>query len=152
MIRDLTSNVARYLGLNDALAAALREIGAGVEARPPGRYALPGGAYALVQAYDTRPAAGGAWERHRRFADVQVILEGAETFGHAARRLERRTAYDAAADVEFFDADGDFTTLEAGEFVVFFPGEAHMPCLHADAARPAPVRKLVLKVPVDGAA
>jgi len=49
-------------------------------------------------------------------------------------------------DVASLAGDGNFLTVSAGMFVIFFPQDAHMPYLAA--AAPGPVRKIVLKVRV----
>jgi YhcH/YjgK/YiaL family protein len=42
--------------------------------------------------------------------------------------------------------DGDYVTVGAGSFVIFFPEDAHMPCMAA--GEPAKVKKVVVKVAV----
>ena len=50
-------------------------------------------------------------------------------------------------DVEFLTGDGAFVQLAAGDFVVLWPGEAHMPGMANGA--PAPVTKVVVKIRMD---
>ena len=146
MIADRAENASRYYGLGGRLQEALRSLSSDLTGREPGRYELQGDElYALVQEYETRPREACAWEAHRRYADVQFIVSGRERFGVApADTLGASRPYDPEKDVAFYEGEGDFVTLEAGCFIVFFPGEAHMPLVQVDG--PERVKKLVLKV------
>jgi biofilm protein TabA len=53
-------------------------------------------------------------------------------------------SYDAEADMERPDGEGSFFDLRAGEFVLLWPGEAHMPGMAI--GDPASVRKIVVKI------
>jgi YhcH/YjgK/YiaL family protein len=113
-----------------------------------GKYPIDGETvFASVQGYITKPHDQCAWEAHRKYADVQYIIEGREAFGYAPLELMRVTqAYNAARDVMFLEGAGVVIPVDAGNLLVFAPHDAHRPCLAA--GDPMPIRKVVVKVAV----
>lgn len=105
---------------------------------------------AVPQGYLTRPDEQGKWEAHRRYVDIQYMVSGQERMGWApVSTLVPAGTFDPARDVGFYTGSGDFLTVREGMFAVFFPHDAHMPCLHVDGAC-RPVRKIVIKVALEG--
>jgi len=121
--------------------------------------------YAMYQSYLTESAEGRQYEAHRRYIDVQYIVEGEEVIRAAELSdMESRSAYDTEKDIQWFmpgiakgaagsgagqDTDSGAVNvihLKAGQFAVFFPRDAHMPKLAAGS--PGPVKKVVVKVAV----
>lgn len=118
-----------------------------LSALPAGRYGIAGDdGYALVQEVELKPVADGRLELHRDYVDIQVPLDGPETFGLAAVSPPAFAAADwDARDVVFLDAPKETVTVRPGEFVLLFPLRgAHAPCL-TDGLRRR-IRKLVVKV------
>lgn len=69
-------------------------------------------------------------EVHRKYMDVQILLQGCETMGwKPLEEIESwRGEYDEARDVRFSDERCDhFVTLKAGELTVFYPEDGHAP-------------------------
>ena len=110
---------------------------------------LPGGAFALSQAYLTKPRAEAKWETHRAYIDVQVVYAGAE-FMELADRSRMTLAEDLTPerDVIFYQAyeNGTVTRFEAGDVGIYFPTDAHRGGIVVGT--PTLVRKVVVKVPV----
>ena len=96
--------------------------------------------------YDTLERAQGAWEAHRRYIDLQYVVAGRERIGYAQASRMTPGAYDRERDLLPLAGDGDFLTLGAGDFMLLFPDDAHMPRIAV--AAPAPVRKVVVKIEV----
>lgn len=112
------------------------------------RIDLPDGAFALPQAYHTRPRSEGRWEHHQRFIDVQAVLEGAEDLEIGdAGRLTAEEDLTPAQDVVFLRAPERRAVfrLESGLVAVLFPADAHLGGVAVDSS--ALVRKIVIKVP-----
>jgi biofilm protein TabA len=126
-----------YLRTTDMAAVAL------------GRHELDGDRlFALVQEYTTRPPDTCVWEAHRKYIDVQYVVQGAERMGHARLgQVAERAAYDPARDVVFFEPGNRFVTVGAGTFAIFGPDDVHAPC--AAVADPLPVRKVVVKAAIE---
>lgn len=147
----------------DHFAAALRylelvfdpasEDRARILALPPGetrRVELAGGgAFALEQAYRSKPREEGRFEAHGSYVDLQAIVQGEELIEVAdTERLNLRENLLEERDVCFFDdvSKTSVWRLQPGDVAVFFPVDAHMPCLAV--GEPAIVYKTVVKVPV----
>lgn len=114
------------------------------------RVDLEGGAFALEQAYMSKARSEGFFESHRKYIDVQVVVEGNEIMEVAEiSRLTVRQPYDAERDlIKYADClDASVLRFRAGEAAVFFPVDGHFPSLRAGAAGTL-VRKTVVKVPV----
>ena len=147
MIVDRLKNAHLYQGLGPNLTTAFDYLAThDFAAMESGRYDLDGDrVYALVQRYDTKPREQGVWEAHRRYIDVQFVASGIETLGWTNLvNLKVTQPYAEAKDVVLLAGSGDFVTAQAGDFLVFFPDDAHMPCLVHE--RPEPVLKVVVKV------
>ena len=94
---------------------------------------------------------GYRFEAHRKYMDIQYIVEGCEVMGWASTdNLNINVRYDESRDVLFGDVPLESTTylnMQAGQLVLFYPGDAHAPnlCLK----NPEMVKKLVFKVLLD---
>lgn len=87
-------------------------------------------------------------EVHRKYIDVQVVLQGKETMGWKPMEevAEWRGEYDEEKDVRFSDERCEhYVTLKAGELVVFFPNDGHAPLI---GASDEPLRKFIAKLRV----
>lgn len=114
-----------------------------------GRVELAGGVFALEQAYAPKARPEAFFESHRRYIDLQVIVEGEELMEvENVSRLTISVAYDPERDlVKYADtAEASVLRMRAGDLAIFFPEDGHMPSLHWRG--PGLVRKTVVKVPV----
>lgn len=147
MILDHIQNAMQYHRLNDHLSIALEALKKPELLRAEsGRYELQGDdVFALPQRYTSKPHEQGKWEAHRKYVDVQYIVSGTETMGHALlSNMTVTEPYSEEKDVLFLSGKGNLVTLTAGMFTIFFPHDVHMPGLAA--ATPAEVHKIVIKV------
>ncbi|MCB9230121.1 MAG: YhcH/YjgK/YiaL family protein [Bacteroidia bacterium] len=120
-----------------------------LEALPAGRTDILGDEiYAVNLAYDTKPAAEGSPEAHRRYADVQYMYRGQEMVGFAAHKDQKvKQEYDSKADYALYEGEFPTFLLEEGMFAIFLPDDLHQPGIMVDA--PQGVKKVVLKVKLD---
>lgn len=122
-----------------------------MEAGKVERIELAGGAFAMEQVYHAKVRADGFFESHRKYIDVQVIVEGVETMEvEDIARLTVTQAYDSEKDFAKYAIevpDAAKLIVRAGEATLFFPVDGHMPSLRVEG-RPTLVRKTVVKVPV----
>lgn len=96
----------------------------------------------------TRDPKDGKFETHREYMDLQYVVEGREIMETApADVCSPLTEYDSTGDCQFFKVGQDIsrTLVRAGEFAVFFPGEAHRPLCSPDEGS-CEVRKLIFKI------
>jgi YhcH/YjgK/YiaL family protein len=112
---------------------------------------LAAGALAIEQVYETKPRPEGFFESHRKYIDVQVVVEGDEVMEVIdASRIVVRESYNPERDlITYTDvADASHLRVKAGQVTIFYPVDVHMPSLRVNAA-PVLVRKTVVKVPVE---
>lgn len=147
MIIDSISRWESYKGILPNFEAAMRFALSLTEAAP-GRYdcdALPEGeVYALVQEGETKPMGEGRIEAHRKYADVQIMLEGGETVAYCdIAPLNEEVPY--VDDIVFYENAGQPIAVTKGMFYAVLPQDGHMPCRHLNG-QPGNYRKIVLKI------
>lgn len=156
MIADSIRNKNQYAGISPRLARALDYVaGLKAEGFAEQTVELDGRqVYAMYQTYVTESGKDRQYEAHRRYIDVQYILEGEEVIRAAdLATMARMSDYDGEKDIQWFlpEAGADSSAvstihLKAGQFAIFFPQDAHMPKLAGST--PGPVKKIVVKVNV----
>lgn len=106
--------------------------------------------YALLQYPRTKPRAEQQMEAHRRYADVQAVIDGDELLEVTPLEgLATTLPYDAARDVSLhpMPAQGSRLVMRPGLAAVLFPPDGHAP-LQAPDGTPHPSRRIVVKVRV----
>lgn len=150
MIFDTLENIHRYAGLTPArLYRGLQYLrDTDLTALQIGRHDIEAdNLYALVQEYTTRPFEQGKWEAHRKYIDIQHMVSGVERMGFANLAFTQLGEYFPDRDFQSLSGIGSSVDVLPGAFTIFFPQDAHMPCLCVD--QPVPIRKVVLKISVD---
>jgi YhcH/YjgK/YiaL family protein len=154
VIVDALERAEFYRSVHAGIRAALDYLSRGAfRALTPGRHAVDGDRLvAILQDYQTKPAAECAWESHRRYIDVQYVIDHVERMGYAPiGAMNIKTPYNPDTEAALYEppADGvaSVATIHAGMFAIFFPHDVHQPGVML--ASPAAVRKIVLKVAVE---
>lgn len=85
-----------------------------------------------VNVYQTQPLAAGLFENHQVYIDVQCMVKGSELAYYQPRQgLKLAKEYNPERDAEFYAQPEPLSspsrTLAEGEFMIFEPGEAHLP-------------------------
>ncbi len=152
MIHDRIETAGKYKVLSERFSRAFELLQQGdIANNEDGRHEVDGDKlFYLVQNYVTKPVDECRFEAHRRYADIQAVFAGREAMGYTQPvGLEVQTPYDGTKDIMFFALPDDYTMLQltAGEFVVLFPGEGHMPMCQSGG--PMKIRKIVFKVLIE---
>ena len=161
MIYDALDQLETYAALSPAFAAAVRWVRAtDLHTLPADGQAVPidgERVFAIPQTYETFAPDRFILESHRRYHDIQVVLDGEEgmrvlTAGCGVAVTE---PYDEKRDVAFYDpSEAGVTTpgvdlvLYPGVFAVLGPNDLHGP---NRTLGPTPRRnhKVVIKVTTD---
>jgi len=148
MIIDQMSNAHLYQSLHPGLKPAFDYLAqTDLSSLSVGRIEIDGqNLYAMLQQYTSKPKELATWEAHRRYIDLQVVLQGAELIGYANIARLSQGLYDFSKDFLPLFGEGDFLTLQSGNFSLLFPQDAHMPGIAINS--PAPVKKIVFKIAV----
>jgi YhcH/YjgK/YiaL family protein len=150
MIFDLLANRALYRPISDRLALGLDWLSRFSPDTPDSRIEIDGPrVFAMIQSYQTEPAAARRFETHRDHIDIQYIFQGTELMLCApVGSLPGAVPYDPAKDATFYGDPADATAIHCvpGSFTVFFTHDGHKGGC-ADGS-PSAVRKVVIKVRV----
>ena len=112
---------------------------------PNGRYDFGADCYVNVMECNTS-ADLAPMEAHEQFIDVQMVLAGEEKIYVTPKApLTVTEPYHAEKDIAFYAWEhAEAVTYAAGEAVVLYPEEAHLPC--RAAGEPMTIKKAVLKL------
>lgn len=117
-----------------------------------GKHAIKGDdLFVMVGDHRLKPAEETTLEAHDRYIDLQIMLDGSESFGWAQRAActQQKGAFDEANDIVFYDdAPTSTATARKGEFVIFFPEDAHAPLMRPVGQHDTS-RKAIVKIRVD---
>ncbi|WP_299578726.1 YhcH/YjgK/YiaL family protein [uncultured Sunxiuqinia sp.] len=117
-----------------------------------GKYPVMGDdVFAMVSNYSTKNPKDAKWEAHRKYIDLQYVIDGEETMGLLdLSRAVSPEKYDEANDLIFFgQQEGEYFRANPMCYFVFFPSDVHRPCMMMDHEGAKPVKKLVFKIAVD---
>lgn len=113
-----------------------------------GKHEIDGERLFAIVAHDQgRGRSGATLEAHRKYIDIQYVIDGDETIGWQPLALcrEVKQDYNSETDVALFlERPPTWFDLAPRSFAVFFPEDAHAP-LAAEGS----VHKVVIKVAVD---
>ncbi len=82
-------------------------------------------------------------ETHDYMIDIQIPIGTTETMGYIPRSKLPHSVYDSQKDITFYEETPDnFFNVNVGEFVIFFPQDAHAPCISNEEQ----IQKVIFKV------
>lgn len=105
--------------------------------------------FALEQVYNSKNREDCFFESHRQYIDVQFILEGEEIIEVTnINNLEVDFEYNNEMDLLKYKStsNSSIIKLKKGDIAIFYPEDAHMPCVKLDKS--IKVVKTVVKVAV----
>ena len=111
----------------------------------PGRYPIVGEQlFVIVENVSGRTRAEARLECHRKYIDIQLVLEGTDEMGWKALAdcVDPVSDYSEEKDIRFFhDAPASWIATPPGAFCIFFPEDAHAPLVSTGQ-----IRKVIFKV------
>lgn len=113
-----------------------------------GRYDICGDdAFAAVSRYDTEPQENRKFENHRKYIDIQIVLDGSEEIYWAPVDSLKMVSedYSNGGDIAFYQGEPKSCVVLGGsECAVLFENDAHMPnVMHNEIQS---VLKIVFKI------
>jgi YhcH/YjgK/YiaL family protein len=105
-----------------------------LETIPPGKYKIDGNrVYASVAESPTKDPDNARWEAHKKYADIQYVISGVEKMGVApVSKAVAIEPFNVSNDLGFYEipeADCSYYTADSEAFFIFFPQDAHRPCI-----------------------
>lgn len=146
MIIDKIENAHLYKNLGERISKSFEYIKTtDLKNLPAGKYQIDGeNIFALVSEYKTKPEQEGKLEAHKKYIDVQYVIEGEELMGYSPLGLQQiLEPYKEENDIVFFTGEKSFTKVSSGMFAIFFPEDVHMPGI--TKGKISDVKKLVIK-------
>ena len=113
-----------------------------------GRYDVDDELYYMVQEYETKYPEQARYEAHEKYVDIQYIVKGVERMEFAeTSKLKVTERYNPEKDVKFLEEPKviDASIVEAGDYRIFYPEDAHRPGLCVNNT-PAKVKKILAKI------
>lgn len=147
MIADIIENISTYAGI-PGLKKVIEYINTNdISSLPVGRTNIDGdNLYVTIDHPQLREESTARAESHDNYADLQLIIEGSEIMGYAAKRdMGEPVESHPDSDIYFYK-EGGFSRIlfRKGMFAIFFPNDAHAPCIKAPSCEK--VTKAVFKI------
>lgn len=146
MIFDKIENLKLYSAMCEGFELIEKFIAENdMKSLPCESYEVGGGIKVSLAEYE--PGAGGEFEAHREFNDLQYAITGGETI----EVIPLACAKDSGGyepDIEFFASqtcESTKVSLEEGTFAFLAPGDAHRPGVKLNSEK---IKKAVFKIPV----
>jgi YhcH/YjgK/YiaL family protein len=149
MIYDSIVNFGDYLSLHPhfkSVHAFMKENNPASMAQ--GKYEVNNqGVFVLISEYNTKEISEGFIECHRKYIDIQILLEGRERIGICNILECKEYPYDPDKDLQKLAGEVSFIKMAPKHFAIFFPRDGHMPQIkYGDLTEK--VKKVVFKVPI----
>ncbi|HUX89079.1 MAG TPA: YhcH/YjgK/YiaL family protein [Gallionellaceae bacterium] len=149
MILDTLNNLERYAALHPLFPRVIAFI------RSTNLSALTAGIhpiidkqlFVIVEEAQGRSRDVAKLECHRRYIDIQLVLEGIDEMGWKplVDCKQPVSDYNEERDIRFFNDETDtWISTPADSFCIFFPDDAHAPLVSTGM-----IRKLIFKIAVD---
>ena len=147
MVIDTLDNLGKYAGLNPLFADVVNFLKQNdLNTMEEGKHPIKGGdLFVNIQTAKGRSKEAAVLETHREMIDIQIPLDGAETYGYTPLRALPEAEYNAEKDITKYEGMAQsFIECQPGMFAIFFPQDGHAPCITM-----APeIKKAIFKVKV----
>lgn len=146
MIFTTLTGLVDYTNIHPMCAAVLEFLEAHpIHTLPEGKTTIDGDkAFIMVSSCSPKTKEEALLETHKKYLDIQILIEGQETMGWAptSSMQQIETPYNEDKDIAFYlDKTTHYVHLTPGMAVVFLPADAHAPAICEQ-----PIRKAVIKV------
>lgn len=150
MIYDKYENAIIYFNNDHPVRKALDFVQNFNPDLPDGKYEIDGdNLFAIVISLQTKLPEGSIFESHRKYADIQTLIEGIEYIDVSIEHcLEVDKIYSEEIEAELYKPTLEYSSviLKPGYFAVLYPDDWHRPGRAFN--NPSPVRKIVVKMKV----
>jgi YhcH/YjgK/YiaL family protein len=148
MVLDSLKNSGKYFSLNPYFKKAFEYIAANdLSKSEPGKIILDGdNLYISVMEIEGKKPENAKMEAHKKYIDIQVVLEGVETMGWLSidNCKEELESYNEQKDIIFYkDKPTANVVVNPGEFTIFFPEDGHAPAIGEGHIKKAVIKILI---------
>ncbi len=145
MIIDTLANLGKYVALNPLFQDVVDYINNNdLASMPTGKVLIKGNElYANFTVAKGKAKAEAKLESHDVMIDIQIPFNVPESMGYTPRTDLDEQPYNAEKDITFYDGLAQqYITVHPGMFVIFFPQDAHAPCV----SEASEIRKVIFKM------
>ena len=149
MIIDTINNLSNYAGINPLFAEVVKFLNNNLlNQLENGKHFIKGDKlFVNITLAKGCTKESAVLETHRKMIDIQIPLDGEETYGYTPLQDLSGYEYDEEKDITKY---GDtmaqtYITCRPGQTVIFFPQDGHAPCI---SERPE-IKKAIFKISVD---
>lgn len=151
MIVDKIENAYLYNNISGQIAKALKILSSKeISSAAEGKHEVEGGKlFYLVQKYSTKPRNEGQMEAHKKYIDIQYVLDGQESiFVKNISACKLASAYNDKNEAAMYEMPKRFSEvyISKGVFCILFPQDGHLPC--RTVVSESKVHKIVFKVAI----
>ncbi len=148
MVLDSLKNSGKYFSLNPYFKQAFDYLAVNdLSKSEPGKIILDGdNLYISVMEIEGKKPENAKMEAHKKYIDIQIVLEGVETMGWLPldNCQEELEPYNEQKDIIFYkDKPTAYVVVNPGEFTIFFPEDGHAPAIGN-----GPIKKAVIKIQI----
>lgn len=147
MVIDTLDNLSKYAAMNPLFADVVEFIkNNDLNALEPGKHFIKDkDLFVNIQMAKGRTPDAATLETHRNMIDIQIPLDGEETFGYTPLEDLPQAEYNAEKDITKYEGMAQsYVTCRPGMMGIFFPQDGHAPCI---STKPE-IKKAIFKVKV----
>jgi len=147
MIIDTIDNLKKYVGINPLFADVVEFIkNNDLNTLEAGKHFIKDkDLFVNIQMAKGRTPDAATLETHINMIDIQIPLDGEETFGYTPLEDLPKAEYNAEKDITKYEGMAQsFVTCRPGMMGIFFPQDGHAPCISPNPE----IKKAIFKVKV----
>lgn len=148
MIIDTLDNLAKYEAINPLFRDVMDFLKRNdLNTLESGKHPIKGDdLFVNIATAKGRTPDAAVLETHRKMIDIQIPLDGPETYGYTPLCQLPEAAYNAEKDItKYGDLMAEnFVDCQPGMFAIFFPQDGHAPCI----TMALEIKKAIFKVKV----
>ena len=132
MVIDTLDNFGKYVSLNPLFADVEKFLKENdLNKLEPGKYEIKGKElFVNITNAKGRTPDEAVLETHIKMIDIQIPLDGMETYGYTPLCRLPETPYNAEKDITKYEGMAEsFIDCMSGMFAIFFPQDGHAPCI-----------------------
>jgi len=146
MIIDTIDNLGKYVGLTPLFADVVEFIKHNdLNTLEAGKHLIKDkDLFVNITTAKGRAKEAATLETHINMIDIQIPLDGEETFGYTPLKDLPDFEYNAEKDITKYGATlaQTYVTCKPGQMAIFFPQDGHAPCI----SEAAEIKKAIFKV------
>ena len=146
MVIDTLEHLEDYVSLNPLFKDVVDFLKKNnLENLPEGKHEIKGeDLFVNITTVKGKEPADAELEYHKKMIDIQIPLSGAETYGYNPLADLPEVEFDVANDIAKVPGmpAQSYVTCMPGMFVIFFPQDAHAPCISMESQ----LKKAIFKV------